>query len=247
MGGRGWGRKGWRINMFLGPYLVGPYLVEGCDFKTERWGMECKGRRTMKCCVFYCEEPTSSSSFFASRLVHSWSVCRGRASPDITPDLWNSQVGVEWWWWWWWEWWLWWSSSRSSPHVKMVKQRTSTPQHPPTPGRKNKKHAASSVSNESNVRLGDAWGQLLQMKVEINHRVAVWGPRRMVCRALSRTSYRHAVNYSPHFFPVLPSFGREPTRVQLWWLFQLRLKFSMFGDVLVFSFMAPLSSGICQS
>lgn len=138
MGGRGWGRKGWRINMFLGPYLVGPYLVEGCDFKTERWGMECKGRRTMKCCVFYCEEPTSSSSFFPSRLVHSWSVCRGRASPDITPDLWNSQVGVEWWWWWW-EWWLWWSSSRSSPHVKMVKQRTSTPQHPPTPGRKNKK------------------------------------------------------------------------------------------------------------
>lgn len=26
--------------------------MEGCDFKTERWGMECKGRGTMKCCVF---------------------------------------------------------------------------------------------------------------------------------------------------------------------------------------------------
>lgn len=87
----------------------------------------------------------------------------------------------------------------------------------------------------------------MQMKVEMNHRVAVWGPRRMVRRALSRTSYRHALNYSPHFFPVLPSVGRGTTRVQLWWLFQLRLKFSMFGDVLVFSFMAPLPSGICQT
>lgn len=68
----------------------------------------------------------------------------------------------------------------------------------------------------------------------------------MARRALSRTSYRHAVNYSPHFFPVLPSVRRETIRVQLWWLFQLGLKFSMFGDVLVFSFMAPLPPGTCQ-
>lgn len=87
----------------------------------------------------------------------------------------------------------------------------------------------------------------MQMKVDMNQRVAVWGPRRMVRRALSRTSYRHAGNYSPHFFPVLPSGGRGTTRVQLWWLFRLRLTFSMFGDVLVCSFMAPLPSGSCQS
>lgn len=80
----------------------------------------------------------------------------------------------------------------------------------------------------------------------MNHRDAVWGPRRMVRRALSRTSYRHAVNHSPHFFPVLPAVGRETTRVQLWWLFLLRLKFSMFGDVFFLSFMAPPPRGTCQ-
>lgn len=121
----------------------------------------------------------------------------------------------------------------------MVKQRTSTPLHPHLLIKKK-------TTNESNTRLGDPWGQLLQMKVEMNHGAAVWGPRRMVRQALSRTRYRHAVNHSPHIFPVLPAVGRKTTRVQLWWLLELGLKFSMFVDVLVFGFMAPPPCGTCQ-
>lgn len=51
---RGWrGRKEWSRAHTYGK--EGPYLVEGCDFKTERWGMECKGSRTMESCVFLWE------------------------------------------------------------------------------------------------------------------------------------------------------------------------------------------------
>lgn len=199
--------------------------------------MECKGRRTMRCCFFFFLLWRAHLRLrFLSLSVGTFLISLPRRSFSrhySRPVEFSGGGGVV------------------VVVVKQVQVKSShkngetknkyTPTPPPSPEKTPK------TTNESNERLGEAWGQLLQMKVEMNHRIAVWGPRRMVCKALSRTSYRHAVNYSPHVFPVLPSVGRETTRVQLWWLFQLGLKFSMFGDVLVFSFMAPLPSGICQS
>lgn len=57
------------------------------------------------------------------------------------------------------------------------------------------------------------------------------GPRWMVRRALSRVSYRHTVNHSPHFFPVWRTAWRETTKLQLRCFFLLRLKVSMFHNV----------------
>lgn len=45
------------------------------------------------------------------------------------------------------------------------------------------------------------------------------GSRWMVRRALSGISYRHTVNHSPHFFPVLRAVRGETTKLQMWCFF----------------------------
>lgn len=55
----------------------------------------------------------------------------------------------------------------------------------------------------------------------------------MVRRALSGISYRHTVNHSPNFFPVLPAVrGGKPQNFNCGvFFFFLGLKVSMFSDV----------------
>lgn len=64
-------------------------LVQGCELKRER-GEECKGRRTMRCCV-------SLRGAHLRLLVHSaWCIPDQFAEEEasnITLDLWNSQRG----------------------------------------------------------------------------------------------------------------------------------------------------------
>lgn len=64
----------------------------------------------------------------------------------------------------------------------------------------------------------------------------------MIQRALSGISHRHAVNHSPHFFPVLRAVQGETTKLQLWcFFFLLGLKLSMLSDVIAqfYGFSAP--------
>lgn len=164
--------------------------------------MECKGRRTMKRCVSLRGAHLHLHLLFLSPwLVHSWSVCWGGASPNITPDLWNSQGGK--------------SSSGSSPHIKMAKQRKS-PQKP-------RDEAKWEVGRRMRAVVDEGGNE---------SQGCCAGPRWMVQRALSGISYRHTVNHSPHFFPVLRAVRRQTTKLQLWCFFLVGLKVSMFSDVL---------------
>lgn len=165
--------------------------------------MECKGRRTMKCCVSPVrpEVPTSTSTSSPSWLVHSWSVCWGGASQHYSRPV-EFPGGRK-------------SSSGSSPHIKMTKQRK-TPQK--------KLLRWSQMRGQRCMRaVVDEGGNESQG--------CSAGPRWMVWRALSGISYRHAVNHSLYFFPVLCTVLGATAKLKLWCFFLLWLKVSMFVDV----------------
>lgn len=154
--------------------------------------MECKGRGTMKCCVFLWG--AHLRLLFLSLSVGTFLISLPRRSFSrhySRPEEFSGGGGV-----------VMVVELQVKPSHKNGQTKNKYATTPPPPDKKK-------TTNESNTRLGDAWGQLLQMKVEMNHGAAVWGPRRMVRQALSRTRYRHAVNHSPHFFPVQPAVGRK--------------------------------------
>lgn len=167
----------------------------------ERWGMECKGRRTMKLSVsLWCRRspppPPLSFPLVGTFLI---SLLRRSLPQHYSKPLefpgWEEQLQVK-------------------------------PSHKNGQTKKKSKKPRDEAKWEVGRRMRavvDGGGNESQGSSA--------GPRWMVRGALSGISYRHIVNHSPHFFPVLCAVGRETTKLQLWCFFVLRLKDPMFSEV----------------
>lgn len=187
------GRKEWKKSHTTATRRL--CLVEGCDFKTERgeeWNVKVGEQWSAVFPPVRPEEPTSTSTISTSTSSSSPLVGTFLISLPRWSLSQHYSRPVEF------------pgggraSSSGSRPHIKMTKQRNPPPKTTRWSQMRGRKTHEGSRRGGGNESQGSRW---------------------MVRRALSGISYRHTVNHSSHFFPVLRTVQGETTKLQLWCFF----------------------------